>query len=384
MKKLNKDNGGFSLVEIIIAVVILGIITVPLLHTLLVGARTAGKSADVQQANNAAQSLMELVKAKGADTVYKTPATLINGAEKAENSPNKTEIIKISNYSVASREYDAVVTISADDTVSAGDETIDKNAAALVKSNRMDVTINMKDADSRAQSDFRWACRRQVPDEVVDGVVTSWHWELAVKQEALLKRDNDITITAARTAGENGVSSYEIKVKFTYSAPVTDFDTQKYYTYSVETVTRLDKVAATPYGQAAFSVFLLYDAYWRTDTQNIIIENPDSEEADFNVFLVNTQEDNKKPAGYSGYNISYKYQRFDGNDTCVRVFTNLPSKPLSYNAYKTDSNYANLRDKVTGQLVETAVEQRRYKVNVKLFEPGGTEELISLDAEMQA
>ena len=56
MKKQN-ENAGFTLVELIVAVVLLGIIVVPLLHTLATGARTARKSAEAESATLAAQSV---------------------------------------------------------------------------------------------------------------------------------------------------------------------------------------------------------------------------------------------------------------------------------------------------------------------------------------
>ncbi|MDE5932235.1 MAG: prepilin-type N-terminal cleavage/methylation domain-containing protein, partial [Lachnospiraceae bacterium] len=70
MKKKNDDsfpqlnkNAGFSLVELLIAVIILAIIVVPLLHGFVTSARMNGKARQTQRAITVAQDLMEGLKA---------------------------------------------------------------------------------------------------------------------------------------------------------------------------------------------------------------------------------------------------------------------------------------------------------------------------------
>ncbi len=70
MKKKNNDsfpqlnrNAGFSLVELLIAVIILAIIVVPLLHGFVTSARMNGKARQTQRAITVAQDLMEGLKA---------------------------------------------------------------------------------------------------------------------------------------------------------------------------------------------------------------------------------------------------------------------------------------------------------------------------------
>lgn len=67
MKKRNKiqhtDNSGFTLVELLIAIVILAIIVVPLLHTFVSAARTNMKARTNLRVTTAAQDIMEGLKA---------------------------------------------------------------------------------------------------------------------------------------------------------------------------------------------------------------------------------------------------------------------------------------------------------------------------------
>ena len=64
MRKL-KDNGGFSLVEVLVAMVILGIITVPVLSGMLVSIKAMNHSEQMIQSQLAVSSAVETLMAKG-------------------------------------------------------------------------------------------------------------------------------------------------------------------------------------------------------------------------------------------------------------------------------------------------------------------------------
>ena len=64
MKKLKKiDNAGFSLVELLVAVVILGLIVAPLLHTFVTASDTAARSRKMGDATLASQNIAETIEA---------------------------------------------------------------------------------------------------------------------------------------------------------------------------------------------------------------------------------------------------------------------------------------------------------------------------------
>ncbi len=62
LQQLN-SNAGFSLVELLIAVIILAIIVVPMLHGFITSARMNGKARVAQRATTVAQDIMEGLKA---------------------------------------------------------------------------------------------------------------------------------------------------------------------------------------------------------------------------------------------------------------------------------------------------------------------------------
>lgn len=64
MRKL-KDNGGFSLVEMMVAMVILGIITVPVLSGMLVSIKAMNYSEQMMKSQLAVSSAVETLMAQG-------------------------------------------------------------------------------------------------------------------------------------------------------------------------------------------------------------------------------------------------------------------------------------------------------------------------------
>ena len=62
-KKRQLNNEGFSLVELLIAIVILSIIVVPLLHSFVTSARTNAKSRSTMHATAIAEDVMEMFEA---------------------------------------------------------------------------------------------------------------------------------------------------------------------------------------------------------------------------------------------------------------------------------------------------------------------------------
>lgn len=83
MKMAAKQNKGFSLIELLVAITILAIIAVPIMHGFVTGARTNAKARRVEQATEVAQNVMEDIKAKSleellaGDNVRSDPTSVI-------------------------------------------------------------------------------------------------------------------------------------------------------------------------------------------------------------------------------------------------------------------------------------------------------------------
>lgn len=61
----HRNNGGFSLVEMLVAIVILGLITVPMLSGMVVAMKTIARSEDMMKAQLAVSSAVETLMAEG-------------------------------------------------------------------------------------------------------------------------------------------------------------------------------------------------------------------------------------------------------------------------------------------------------------------------------
>ena len=72
-----KKNGGYSLIELLVAVVILAIIAAPFLHSFVVSAKANAKARKVEEAAIAGQNVMEELKAADIETIKNDPGTTI-------------------------------------------------------------------------------------------------------------------------------------------------------------------------------------------------------------------------------------------------------------------------------------------------------------------
>ncbi|MEG1461192.1 MAG: prepilin-type N-terminal cleavage/methylation domain-containing protein, partial [Oscillospiraceae bacterium] len=122
------DNRGMTLVELLVAVVILGIIVVPLLHTIVTGATTERKSRVAGEATATAQDILETIEASDAERILADAGTVAAGAQYYTKSADgtftahgtsapvnaaKEYYIGIENIKNGSSTFDALVTLNA-------------------------------------------------------------------------------------------------------------------------------------------------------------------------------------------------------------------------------------------------------------------------------
>ena len=62
--KHQKNNKGFSLIELLVAITILAVVMIPMLHSFITSARANAKARKVMEATTAAQNLMEEMKSE--------------------------------------------------------------------------------------------------------------------------------------------------------------------------------------------------------------------------------------------------------------------------------------------------------------------------------
>lgn len=105
-KEKQLNNEGFSLVELLIAIVILAIIVIPLLHTFVTSARTSAKARNTMHATAIAEDVMEDFEAYSIEEMAKQYLDAGNTAQEDENG--KWTFIK-QDDKTTSGTYDVVV-----------------------------------------------------------------------------------------------------------------------------------------------------------------------------------------------------------------------------------------------------------------------------------
>lgn len=132
MKKKNhfqgKQNKGFTLVEVLIAITILAIIVTPLLHAFVTSSRTNAKAKQLMKATTLAQNVMEELKANSLEEV----------SRQFNNNDARTYTSKNSITKVATSSWEAIL----NGTVLEAVNTSDKEVEGLT------VNSSIRDADN--------------------------------------------------------------------------------------------------------------------------------------------------------------------------------------------------------------------------------------------
>ncbi len=133
--KKNKSvgNQGFSLVELLVAVTILAIITIPFLHSFVTAARTNAKAKKVMNATTAAQNVFEELKGEELsqylNTYNNTQSSLKDGSGNSiydkSGKPIQSYQVTIPSVTVNGRDYRARVTLDPDKYTTRQGETVD-------------------------------------------------------------------------------------------------------------------------------------------------------------------------------------------------------------------------------------------------------------------
>ena len=105
-----KDNRGFTLLELIVAVVILGLIVAPLLHSFLTSANITRRSRATDAATNAVSNLIEDVKAQRSIADF-LDLSLVSSSLKGEPDISPAGIItyEVENYTYGTRTFNGTI-----------------------------------------------------------------------------------------------------------------------------------------------------------------------------------------------------------------------------------------------------------------------------------
>ena len=120
MQNRHKDNRGLTLLELLVAVVMLSLLISPLLHSFIVSASTTAKARSYNEMTNAATNLIEQIKGSNLDFVLQdiidnnrllsVPANVIT---EESDIANGKYVLALSNYNYNGRVYEGSLTLDA-------------------------------------------------------------------------------------------------------------------------------------------------------------------------------------------------------------------------------------------------------------------------------
>ena len=379
-----RDDRGFTLVELMVAIVILAIVFVPLLHTFVSGAQTEAKSRQQNNAATAAQTIIENIQAS--DT-----ATLLASGYTADLSTG-----------VYTRTAQATGNGSTFDTKVTFTPVSDVNSKAVVVSNSMDAVVDMTGADTDALNEFKKQCDDQVSTSTLKNYLTR-----TITVNSQLQKDGNYIIYVTFTYG--GDATYTTSSKNAETGKVTY--TQHKVTLSYQSEDKVSAALTTDptalariakNGGPAYSLYLYFAPIVHSDARTYYndvfnIFNTVADDAktvkgadyDFNVFLIDTL-DNSQNENYQNINyqpvINYYGQH---NLDQMRVFSNV-QMTAGTNFLRGYTAHTNVEPAVAGKfknmnfdgtLVEKQQLNRMYDVKVEVFRSGtASDPIVTMNA----
>ncbi len=386
-KTYRHDNRGLTLVELLVAVVILGIIVSPLLHSFVTSARTAQKSRQYGDATTAAQNILETIEAADLDALLENATVLGSGAAFYQPDEDGGYSPSAGPYKDGDGKYYIAIPVSSGSSGFDALVTLDThnplNEKPVTKYTELIATSQATGADNpdiRAKADFDTALA------LLEGSSPS------------LARRIRITVEAGEAVGE--AIRYPISIDYDYTGGFFYNSGADYYsfseTYPFETYYTSPPGAADPEA-SAFSMFFFFDTYYgqygsSQDTIYIYNNNnprtvgSNSYDLRFNLFLV--RQKTADPASLGALEASYsaRIRQFEtygfGKDeannylNACKVYTNMNTNlstggdipAFEYNVSRGSIWYYPGTEEP--RLVVSDIIDRLVNINVRLYAPG--------------
>ncbi|SCW48562.1 prepilin-type N-terminal cleavage/methylation domain-containing protein [Lachnospiraceae bacterium C10] len=335
IRKLHKVKGnqqGFTLVEVLIAAIILAVIIVPLLNQFVFSSKVTQKARMTGNQTLAAENLYE--KVKGADVSVLIPK--VDGSGHA----NPRDLSNLKNY------FDAdSVTLSQAKTTSPGQSVLDvKNA--YVTNGRYDARITLDDQGETAQYLNNQLMTKKMSFDHVCLIADTDDQEYTrnlTDECTVIKRERSIKVTFEKTE-EDGIIYVKPVILRTYNIvfdrPTTESERSVYGSHKTErfedeTVTEdLEPFAYTikdedgEIREVPFDFFLIYSPYYESTSINnkddITIDNSANFKGD--CFVV---RENRSAEGvtYSGtINLLEQHEEDRIEDFAMKMHSNMSLK----------------------------------------------------------
>lgn len=293
-KFIRNDNRGLSLLELLVAVVILGIVVSPLLHTFVTSAQTSRKSRQYGDATTAAQNIAESIEAADLDMLLTNASVLdsdedsISGA--AFYAPSEGKYVEAAGPVKDSSDC-YYIGLGVDSGVSKFDALVKLDASAVINTKPVTEYTELlsvsqssfaNDPDADALTAF------QEKQGLVTGIVSG---------SPSLART--ITITVGKAQGSGDTVTYPITFTYSYQGSFRYTDSEgAVQTESVtSSFTSTVNINGAPRGEdadPAFSLYFFFNTFYGAGSvqDTIVINNTangdtaSGKDLPFNLFLV--------------------------------------------------------------------------------------------------
>lgn len=254
-----KQNKGFTLIEVLIAITILGIIVIPLLHAFVTSANVNAKSKRIMDATTLAQNIMEEFKASSLEGMLEQ--FTVDDVDEEDG----TYLLSQVNVASGSSNYDVSVLVS-------------KNENG---------TNNLANINSMDQSNCGYYVQ---PEELEQQTAAEFQLRnMTYVYEALAQKDVDAFRKMLSRTIVVTMSKDAVDVTFKYEIP-RGYTSEEDRTYS-ETVRIFDNAMRTEETQEELeAVYLYFYPLFSDGTDKIEINNAENLEAD--VFLIKMDAEN--------------------------------------------------------------------------------------------
>jgi len=421
MHSSRRDNRGLTLIELLVAILMLGLLVSPLLHAFVISASTATKARGVNETTNAATNLVEQIKGSNLDDVLLGVAEgrlFSTSAELTDESDveNGKYVLTLENYGYNGRVYSGSLTLDASQykqnitPVNINEELMVKYSftglRAGAEMSHFEITAandlaNRANVEAAAQYSGMYAdaladLDPDDPDAVVAEPPTPPDFTAAgILNSGGLKRTLTISIAMA---GESGKEQLQVNAHCEYSYA---YSGSGYYI----------NVDAEPLEQAYYGPYdpVLYFFYFPiyVGGEEIVIENPG--DLPLTIFLVKQYPaavaaavagDNEadRSAWMSGRDVAYtagasayltlrQSNQSTASNPGALIYSNMavnidngsaPMTQPSYRVISGDSAWGSARP-LNSQLVELTKADRIYKLILELAEVGNDKNSVTIE-----
>ena len=367
------NNGGFSLVELLVAVVILGIIVAPMLHAFVSGANTAARSRRAGDATLASQNIAETIEANSLSDLVKMEDNNLYGGTVTSSTLNAGI-------------YDLTVT-----DMKAGNSTFNTRISFDPKTDSTFNNINAVPMADYTNMDAVFAQTQSSesdPDQIAKNKFLA---ELASHTDAATDGIPKRVITLTVTSADNGKKlmaqlKYSYIFSYTETVVVGGTTETKAGTYEDTESYTLFPEGFSVEDHTVPGIYVMYNPMYNNKAEggdSIMIDN--SQDQIFNLFLVKqkTAGSTQSDGGYTAKVILKNKSDFTNESEKPQVFSNAGENLYSpYNKIVTVRYFIQTGDYIRapkddfngeGALVSKTERNRIYDVTIKIYKADDTE-----------